>query len=347
MEISMNLIRNSPSPPGLRISSNGAQDKPDDSRSICYRGRHVIVYAFTPRRKIVFRSALTIAACIALALAPSACSILGIVNALTPTHTYHATGDLTYGPDPREKLDVYQPRATTEAPTPRGGYPLVVFFYGGTWISGERRDYRFIGEALASQGIVAIVADYRLYPQVRYPDFLTDCARAVAWARREAPRYGGDATRLFVMGYSSGAYNAAMLALDARWLAAAGLAPSALAGWIGLAGPYDFLPMTNVGAQPVFNHPNYPAGSQPIDYASKAAPRTFLGAPATDNVVNPERNTRQLADKLRAAGVSVTLRIYPGASHFTLIGAFARPLRSLEPVLADVVRFVRGDTAAQ
>jgi acetyl esterase/lipase len=244
-------------------------------------------------------------------------------------------------------LDVYQPRPSEAAPPPRDGYPVVVFFYGGTWRGGERREYRFIGEALASHGIVVIVADYRLYPQVRYPDFLTDCARAVAWAQREAPRYGGDAKRLYLMGYSSGAYNAAMLALDARWLTAAGLAPSALAGWIGIAGPYDFLPMTNVGAQPVFNHPDYPAGSQPIDYVARTAPRTFLGAPAKDDIVEPERNTRQLADKLRAAGVAVTLRMYRRASHYSLLGAFARPLRTLEPVLEDVVAFVRGDGVAQ
>ncbi len=296
---------------------------------------------------IVLRFVVTIVISIVVAAAVGACSPLGFVNGLTPTDTYIAAANLEYGSGPREKLDVYLPRPPADTQAPRDGYPVVVFFYGGTWISGERRDYRFVGEALAAQGIVAIVADYRLYPQVRYPDFLTDCARAVAWAWREAPRYGGDVKRLYVMGYSSGAYNAAMLALDARWLTAAGLAPSALAGWIGLAGPYDFLPMTNVGAQPVFNHPDYPAGSQPIAYASKAAPRTFLGVPASDTVVNPERNTKQLADKLRAAGVPVTLRIYSRASHFTLIGAFARPLRTLEPVLGDVVAFVRGDSAAQ
>ena len=294
----------------------------------------------------MLRFAVIVVASIVLAAAIGACSPLGIVNGLTPTDTYISTANLEYGTEPREMLDVYQPRPPADMRAPRDGYPVVVFFYGGTWVGGERGDYRFIGEALASQGIVAIVADYRLYPQVRYPDFLTDCARAVAWAQREAPRYGGDVTRLYVMGYSSGAYNAAMLALDARWLAA-GLAPIALAGWIGLAGPYDFLPMTNVAAQPVFNHPDYPAGSQPIAYASKAAPRTFLGAPAADAVVDPERNTKQLAAKLRAAGVSVTLRNYPRASHYTLIGAFARPLRTLEPVLEDVVAFVRNDGAAR
>ena len=270
----------------------------------------------------------------------AACSPLGIVNGLTPTDTYVASPGIAYGPGPRETLDVYQPRASA------GPYPVVVFFYGGSWNDGERADYRFVGEALASHGIVTMVADYRLYPQVRYPDFLTDGARALAWARREAPRYGGDPKRLFVMGHSSGAYNAAMLALDPRWLAAEGLAPSVLAGWVGLAGPYDFLPIENKKAQPVFNHPDYPAGSQPISYASRAAPRTFLGAGTTDDVVNPQRNTQQMAEKLRAAGVPVVVKLYPRAGHASLIGAFARPLRGLEPVLDDVVAFLHGDAAA-
>ena len=281
-----------------------------------------------------------------LAAALAGCSPLTIVNGLTPSDTYQASTDIAYGPEARDKLDLYQPRATAERPAPRGGYPVVVFFYGGSWNSGARGDYRFVGEALASHGIVTVVADYRLYPQVRYPDFLTDCALAVAWAKREAPRYGGDASRLFVMGHSSGGYNAAMVALDPRWLAQAGLAPSALAGWIGLAGPYDFLPVKNKTAQPVFFHPNYPPGSQPIDYASHAAPRTFLGAAASDDIVNPERNSRQMAEKLRAAGVAVTLRIYPRTNHYTLIAAFARPLRGFVPVLEDVAAFVRGDITA-
>jgi acetyl esterase/lipase len=142
------------------------------------------------------------------------------------------------------------------------------------------------------------------------------------------------------MGHSAGAYNAAMLALDGRWLAGADLSPTMLAGWIGLAGPYDFFPMTNPDAQPVFFHPDYPKDSQPVDYASKAAPRTFLGAARTDVLVNPERNTRQLAQKLAATGVAVTLHVYDKPDHATLIGAFARPLRWIAPVLDDVSAFV-------
>ena len=289
----------------------------------------------------MLRSVIVVAAVTVLAALAVACSPIGVLNALTPGDTYTVAEGLEYGPDPRNKLDVYRPRPSAERPAPGAGYPVVVFFYGGTWNWGNRKEYEFVGEAFASQGIVTIVADHRLYPQVRYPDFLRDCAQAVAWARREAARYGGDPQRLFVMGHSSGAYNAAMIALDPRWLAAEGLSPAVLAGWIGLAGPYDFLPMTNTDAQPVFFHPDYPQGSQPIDYVSKASPRAFLAAAATDSLVNPERNTQQMAAKLKAAGVAVTHKVYAEVNHVTIAGAIARPLRWLAPVRDDIIAFVR------
>lgn len=268
-----------------------------------------------------------------IATLSSACSPLRIVNALVPGDTYTASLDLAYGPDPRHKLDVYRPRAA-------GPSPVVVFFYGGSWNKGERADYKFVGEALAARGIVVAVADYRLYPDVRYPQFLEDSARAVAWVQREARRFGADPGKLFVMGHSAGAYNAAMLALDARWLEAQGLSPARLAGWIGLAGPYDFLPSRDPDVQPVFHHPDYPRGAQPVEHASTAAPRAFLGAARSDSVVDPVRSTRALAGKLRAAGVPVTLEFYERVNHVTLVGAFARPLRGLAPVLRDVSDFI-------
>jgi acetyl esterase/lipase len=119
--------------------------------------------------------------------------------------------------------------------------------------------------------VMTLVADYRLYPEVRYPDFLSDSAQALAYGFEHAAQLGGDPRRVFVMGHSAGGYNAAMLALDARWLKAAGHVPNELAGWIGLAGPYDFYPITNPDAKPVFFHPDYPANSQPIGFTSPDA----------------------------------------------------------------------------
>ena len=266
----------------------------------------------------------------------SACAPVTTLNALTVTSTYERTENVAYGPDERQRLDIYRP--VTAAPP--GGWPVAVFFYGGTWHRGERADYKFVGEALASRGVIALVADYRLYPQVRYPDFLSDGALAVAYGLKEAARLGGNPKRVFVMGHSSGAYNAAMIALDPRWLKSVGSSPKALAGWIGLAGPYDFYPIENPDAKPVFNHPDYPPDSQPIGFASAASPRTFLGAASRDTLVDPQRNTVALANRLKAAGVPVSLHLYKHVNHVTLAAAMSQPLRWLAPVLKDVSQFL-------
>ena len=264
------------------------------------------------------------------------CSATGVLNAVTPSSNYTLNTDVAYGTLPRQMLDIYAP---TKA-GPAAGWPVVVFFYGGSWNSGARTQYLFVGEALAARGVLTLVVDYRLYPEVRYPDFLSDSALALAYGLDQATRLGGDPKRVFVMGHSAGGYNAAMLALDARWLKANGHAPNELAGWIGLAGPYDFYPIINPDAKPVFFHPNYPANSQPIAFTSPNAPRSFLAAAVDDDLVNPQRNTQQMAEKLRAAGVPVTLKLYPRAHHTTLIGAFAWPLRWIAPVLDDVTTFI-------
>jgi acetyl esterase/lipase len=264
------------------------------------------------------------------------CSATGVLNAVTTGSSYTLRADVAYGTHPRQKLDIYSPKATP----PATGWPVVVFIYGGSWNDGARAQYQFVGEALAARGVVTLVADYRLYPEARYPDFLSDSAQALAYGLDQAARLGGDPKRVFVMGHSAGGYNAAMLALDARWLKATGHGPNELAGWIGLAGPYDFYPIVNPAAKPVFFHPNYPQNSQPIGFASPKAPRSFLAAATDDKLVNPQRNTVQLAEKLQAEGVPITVKLYPHASHTTLIGAFAWPLRWIAPVLEDVLAFI-------
>ena len=291
----------------------------------------------TSRR--TFRPASVIrplAIALAATLALAACSPLGTLNAVIPSSSYTLNADVAYGPLPRQRLDIYRP---TDA-APAAGWPVVVFFYGGSWNRGEKADYKFVGEALASRGVLTLVADYRLYPAVRYPDFLKDSALALGYGLNEAKRLGGDVKRVFVMGHSAGGYNAAMLALDARWLGEIGHAPKELAGFIGLAGPYDFLPMTNPDTQPVFFHPNYPPHTQPLEFAASTAPRTFLGAAVKDSLIEPQRNTVGLATKLKSVGVPVTLKMYDSVSHITLVASLARPLRFLAPTLEDVVAFI-------
>ncbi|WP_421953799.1 alpha/beta hydrolase [Polaromonas sp.] len=264
----------------------------------------------------------------------SACSGVDILNATVATDTYQRTPGQAYGQHPRQKVDVYQPK------TPASNPAMVVFFYGGSWSSGDREDYRFVGEALASQGVVAVVADYRLSPEFRYPAFVQDSASAMRWAFDHAAEYGVKPTRIFVMGHSAGAYNAAMLAMDKRWLEAVGLAPARLAGWIGLAGPYDFLPIKDKKTQAAFNWPDTPKDSQPLFHASSASPPALLLAPVHDSVVDPLRSTVAMVQKLKNAGVRVESAQFDGVSHATLIAAMASVLRGRAPVLARVTAFI-------
>ncbi|MHC8398775.1 alpha/beta hydrolase [Pseudomonas sp. MDT1-17] len=269
-----------------------------------------------------------------LLAAMTACSPLKLLNVLTPSGTFDKTEGIAYGSDPRQKLDVYVPRHPME------NTPVVVFFYGGSWNSGSRSDYGFVGEALASRGIVAVLADYRLYPQVRYPLFLEDGARAVAWTHEHIRQYRGNPQRLYLMGHSSGAYNVAMLALDPGLLGAVGLSPHNLSGWIGLAGPYDFLPIKNPEVRPVFFWPDSPLQSQPINHVSRGAPPALLIAASDDELVNPARNTGGLALKLREAGVPVQDLYFSRTSHATLVATLSRPMRGLAPVLDEVTAFI-------
>ena len=276
----------------------------------------------------------------ALGLLPllQACSPLRVINALVLTGTHRFTADQAYGPDARQRLDVYQPDP------PVADAPIVVFFYGGSWSSGRRQDYRFVGEALASRGIVTLVADYRLSPQVRYPVFVQDSALALRWAVDRAANLGASPQRVFAVGHSAGAYNAAMLALDPRWLGAVALAPERLAGWVGLAGPYDFLPIGVPEVRVAFEWPQTPADSQPLFHARRSGPgrvpRTLLLAARNDTLVDPRRNTQALASALGQQGIAVELELLEGVSHTTLIGAMAAPLRGLAPVLDRVSAFI-------
>lgn len=241
------------------------------------------------------------------------------------------TRDVAFGPDPRQRLDIY---------VPRGGAsrrPVVFFIYGGSWSSGAKGTYGFVGDAFAGRGYVTVIADYRLVPEVRFPTFIEDGARALAFVRETIARYGGDPGRLFLAGHSAGAYNAMMLALDPRYLARAGVPRQAVRAAAGLSGPYDFLPLEGRVTQAAFGNARNPAETQPISFARRGAPRIFLGTGTADTTVLP-RNTDALAARLGAAGVPVTVRKYDGVGHAGTVLALA-PLLRFTPVLDDVTAF--------
>lgn len=283
-----------------------------------------------PPRPMTKRLGLTAAA----AALAAACSPLSMFATLSPKDpaSLGVRGE-AYGPGPRQKLDVYVPRRQA------GAAPVAVFFYGGAWDSGRRQDYNWVGRALASRGFVTLVADYRLHPQVRYPDFLEDGALAVRWATQNAARFGGDGERIVLVGHSAGAYNAVMLGLDPRYLKAAGVESGRIKAIAGLSGPYDFLPFEGVITPRIFGHARDLPATQPLAHVRPGSPPAFLATGDADSMVYP-RNTRALARRLREAGVPVEERHYAGVDHIRMVLALSRPLRGGAPVLDEMTEFL-------
>ncbi|HSS46810.1 MAG TPA: alpha/beta hydrolase [Burkholderiales bacterium] len=261
------------------------------------------------------------------------CSPFAILNATAPQNHYAVKRDIAYGELERQRLDVYTPRSQS------GQAPVVVFLYGGSWESGERGEYAFIAEALTSLGFVAVIPDYRVYPEVKFPTFLEDCARAVKWAKDHIGEHGGDAKLIYVMGHSAGAYNAAMLAFDKQYLEAVGMSPKMLRGFIGLAGPYDFLPLKKPALIDIFGGKDNIPHTQPINFVTRDAPPALLLVGNTDTTVKPG-NTTRLAARIREKSGEVREVVYDGIGHFRILGALSAPFRGWAPVLRDVAQFI-------
>jgi len=249
--------------------------------------------------------------------------------------------DQPYGTGPRQSLDIWVPDNAKEGDQ----LPVIVFFYGGGWDSGERGSYGFAGRALARQGFVVVIPDYRLVPKAHWPDFIEDSAAAVAWTHEHIAKLGGDPDRIALMGHSAGAYNAAMLALDPQWMRAAKSDPSIIRGVAGLAGPYDFLPLEKGGrGDKAMGKVKPIEKTQPIHFVRGDAPPLWLATGDEDDTVRP-RNSQNLAAAIEKAGGTATLRIYPGMGHTGIVMALSAPFRSRGPVLDEATDFLRGVTA--
>jgi acetyl esterase/lipase len=261
-------------------------------------------------------------------------SLLGLVNALVPKDrkSRRIAADIAFGSDPRHKLDIYSPTQWV------GKLPVVFFIYGGSWMDGERGSYEFAGRALAALGYVVVIADYRVVPQVEYPLFIEDGAAALQWVADNIDDYGGDAQRVAIMGHSAGAYNAVMLALDPRYLAARELM-GRIRCVVGLSGPYDFFPFDGPISLRTFGAIREPKLTQPVNLVTPTSPPMLLGTGEKDTLVYP-RNSVALAARLREAGVAVEEIHYAYAGHPATLLALMRPLRHHLPVLADVSAYL-------
>jgi acetyl esterase/lipase len=276
----------------------------------------------------------------AIALGCSACTQLGLwtLNAFATFSDYSRHSDISYGSEPARRLDLYLPREAKSA-------PVVVFFYGGGWNSGDKASYRFVGAAFAAAGVIAVLPNYTLYPRARFPTFMRDAASAVAWAHAHAREWGGDPDRLFVVGHSAGAHIAVLLALDPEYLQQVGGSTQWLRGVVGLAGPYDFLPFTDAYLNDLFGPPERFALSQPINFVRPDAPPILLMHGLEDRRVSPN-NTRSLSSALQERGANISTRYFEHADHAALVAAFSIPERSRLPVLPGILDFIARESPA-
>lgn len=238
-----------------------------------------------------------------------------------------------YGEVPAQKLRVWRKEG------PQEPLPIMIFVHGGSWSWGDPDSYDFVGRNLAGQGFLTILAGYRLYPDARYPAMLKDTAAAIAWARENAQRLGGDPERIWLMGHSAGAYNVVGVALDQRWIEERKVPPEAIAGVIGLSGPYDFYPFDSESTRNSFGEWPDPEATQPISYTRTDAPKILLITGDQDTTVKP-RNSKALAQAIEDKGGQVELEVYPEMDHSDPLVSLAHPWQSRRPVMRRIQKFV-------
>lgn len=256
-----------------------------------------------------------------------------ILNLAIPHKGYTVYYDKAYGRDQRQRLDIYVPDKLSSPAT------TLIYFYGGSWQVGDKNMYRFLGQAFASKGFITVVVNYRMYPDVYFPSFMQDGAKAVRWVHDNIQKYKGDNNHMFLVGHSAGAHIAALLTTNEDYIKAEDGKTSWIKGVIGLAGPYDFLPFTDPKIKALFSkEDNFK--TQPIHYVKPGLPPFFLATGDEDTTVRP-KNTVNLAKRLRESNVAVTEIIYPHVAHIGIILSLASGFRFKAPLLEDITRFIK------
>jgi acetyl esterase/lipase len=292
-------------------------------------------------RAFAFASVSALAACATVSAngrEPMAWSAGQFYSALASEYGIDAQTGIAYGAHPRQKLDIYRADPANEKT------PIVIFYYGGSWKDGDRATYTFVGTALAKRGITTIIPDYRLFPEVQFPGFVDDAAKAYGWVGANSNRLGrrcGVDRPIIVVGHSAGAHTAALLSLDATYLDRYATGIRRPAAMIGMAGPYAFDPTTWPSTKDVFASalPN-PNRARPVTFAPQGkAPPTLLLHGSDDETVKLY-NTRDLATAIKASGQKARVAEYPGIGHVGLILTESKPLRWRAPTLDDIVAFI-------
>lgn len=242
--------------------------------------------------------------------------------------------DVAYGPLAEHRLDIYYPDHEVAQEL-----PVILFIHGGKWSYGDKTQYPFVAQRFTQRGYVVAVINYRKYPDVTFPAFIEDTARAIAWLHAEAASLNIDASQLYVLGHSAGAHMGALVSADARYMQAHGGERQWIAGFAGLAGPYAFTPEAD-DLKAIFGPPErYPLmrvtthidGQQPPMLLMHGAEDTTVG------LFNGERLKQAIDDK----GGVVTLSTYEGLDHIDMVGIFSWVYAHDRGITDDIDQFFR------
>jgi len=224
----------------------------------------------------------------------------------------------------KHKLDVYLPKGKKD-------FPVMVFYHGGSWKSGDRSVYPTLGDLFAKAGIGVVIPSYRLMPKNPHPAQIEDAAAAFAWVYKNMESYGGDLQRIYVVGHSSGAHLASLLALDPRYLQKYGVPVSAIRGVAGLSGVYD------VSQIPQFHPGEGQPDASPLHYVRNGAPPFLLTYCQWDYYTLPKQS-RDFEAALKKAFVDTKVVYIPRESHISEMVNIWKDGDRLAQAILDFVR---------
>lgn len=266
----------------------------------------------------------------------SGCSSIGLsaLNASSRLESGHAVVEnLIYGEEKWHVLDVHIPKKLNNKSLASfiQTKPVVLFLYGGGWTSGNKSQYYFAASAFTDLGYLVVVPDYVKYPKGKFPEFVYDSAKALAWTKQSISQYGGDPNKLFIVGHSAGAHIGALLMADERYLNASDLRPSDVLAFAGMAGPYNFTPERSPYTKIFGPEENY-SQMKVMNFIQGDEPPMMM-LHGTDDKTVGILNKDTLIEKIEQFGGEYADVTYPGVSHVGI-------LLSLHP------NFVRGANPA-
>lgn len=207
----------------------------------------------------------------------------------------------------QRRLDIYRNMSS-------GRNPVVIFVHGGAWRGGHRRQYLPFGVCLALQRITAVIPSFSQAPKYLFPEPVRDIAAVVRWVRDNIGKLGGDPSKIFLAGHSSGAQIASLVALDTRYLEFHYLPPSAIRGVIAISGIFE-VPATFDYA---FGGAEARALASPLRHVREKAPPFLLATGGQDSALVRQQNP-PFAEALARAGVTVEQELYPEEDHNSMV----------------------------